>query len=101
MAIQPTFHATRPSLYSWFESITEISILGSTIIEGLGLFGLAVNGMCPALRTSAVPVLPATEAPPAPAPLAIPKSAESLSPEGRSLIVLARGTRWWQQPGVL
>jgi hypothetical protein len=49
MVIQPTFHATRPSQYSWFESITEISTLGSTIIEGLGLFGLAANGMCPTL----------------------------------------------------
>ena len=49
MTLQPTFQAARPSQYSWFESITEIGTLASTIIDGLGMFGLAANGMCPML----------------------------------------------------
>jgi hypothetical protein len=56
MAIQPTFHASRPSPYSWFESITEISTLGSAIIDGLGVFGLAANGMCPTLVAETTPL---------------------------------------------
>jgi hypothetical protein len=47
MTLQPTFQAARPSQYSWFESIPEIGKLASTIIDGLGVFGLAANGMCP------------------------------------------------------
>jgi len=47
MTLQPTFQAARPSRYSWFESIPEIGKLASTIIDGLGVFGLAANGMCP------------------------------------------------------
>ena len=49
MTLQPTSQATRPSQYGWFESIPEIGMLASTIIDGLGAFGLAANGMCPAL----------------------------------------------------
>lgn len=49
MALQSTFHAVHPAQRSWFESITEISILGSTIIEGLGAFGLAASGVSPTL----------------------------------------------------
>ena len=49
MAFQSTFQAARPAQHSWFESITEISILGSTIIEGLGAFGLAASGVSPTL----------------------------------------------------
>jgi hypothetical protein len=56
MAAHSTFPSTRPSQYSWFESITEISILGSTIIDGLGVFGLAANGMCPTLLAATAPL---------------------------------------------
>ena len=49
MILQPTFQAVRPSHHSWFESITEIGTLASTMIDGLGVFGLAANGMCPTL----------------------------------------------------
>jgi hypothetical protein len=56
MAANSTFPSTRPSQYGWFESITEISILGSTIIDGLGVFGLAANGMCPALLAETWPL---------------------------------------------
>ncbi len=56
MALQPTFRATRPSQYSWFESITEITTLGSAIIAGLGVFGLAANGMCPTLLAETTPL---------------------------------------------
>jgi hypothetical protein len=56
MAIQPTFQASRPSQYSWLESITEMSTLGSTIIDGLGVFGLAANGMCPTLLAETTPL---------------------------------------------
>lgn len=51
MAIQSTFQVVRPVQYSWFESITEIRILGSTLIEGLGAFGLAASGVSPTLFT--------------------------------------------------
>jgi hypothetical protein len=49
MAIQSTFQAVLPAQHSWFEFITEISILGSTLIEGLGAFGLAASGVSPSL----------------------------------------------------
>ena len=49
MTRQPIFQTTRRSQYSWFESITEIGTLASTMIDGLGVFGLAANGMCPTL----------------------------------------------------
>jgi hypothetical protein len=55
MAAHSTFPSTRPTQYSWFESITEISILGSTILDGLGVFGLAANGMCPTLLAETLP----------------------------------------------
>jgi hypothetical protein len=55
MALQPTFQAARPSQYSWFESITEITTLGTTIIDGLGVFGLAANGMYPTLPAETAP----------------------------------------------
>ena len=51
MALQSTFHAVRPAQHSWFESFTEIGILGSAFIEGLGAFGLAASGVSPSLRT--------------------------------------------------
>lgn len=47
--MESTFHAVRPAQHSWFESITEISILASTLIEGLGAFGLAASGASPTL----------------------------------------------------
>jgi hypothetical protein len=46
MAAHSTFPSTRQSQYSWFPSITAISTLGLSILEGLGEFGLAANGMC-------------------------------------------------------
>jgi hypothetical protein len=46
MAAHLTFSATRNSQYRWLASITEIGNLGSSILEGLGIFGLAANGMC-------------------------------------------------------
>jgi hypothetical protein len=49
MTLQPTTQAVRPTEYSWFESIPEIGTFASNIIEGLGAFGLAANGMCPTL----------------------------------------------------
>ncbi len=49
MTLQPTFQTARPLQSSWFESILEIGTLASTIIDGLGVFGLAANGMCPTL----------------------------------------------------
>jgi hypothetical protein len=56
MALQSTFQAVRPVQHSWFESITEISILGSTLIEGLGAFGLAASGVSPTLYTETEPL---------------------------------------------
>lgn len=56
MALQPTFQAARPSRWSWFESITEIGTLAATIIDGLGVFGLAANGMCPTLIAGTTPL---------------------------------------------
>jgi len=56
MAAYPTFPSTRQSQDSWFASIVQIGTLGSTILEGLGEFGLAANGMCPALCTRAIPL---------------------------------------------
>jgi hypothetical protein len=56
MALQPTFQATRPSQYRWLESIPEIGALASTIIEGLGAFGLAANGMCATLLLGTMPL---------------------------------------------
>lgn len=49
MTLQPTIQAARPSQYSWFESIPEIGTFALNLIEGLGTFGLAANGMCPTL----------------------------------------------------
>jgi hypothetical protein len=46
MAAHSRFPATRQSQHSWFPSITAISTLGLSILEGLGEFGLAANGMC-------------------------------------------------------
>lgn len=47
MAAHLTFPSTRQTRSSWFPSITGITALASTILEGLGEFGLAANGMCP------------------------------------------------------
>lgn len=47
MAAQSTFSTTRSSQYTWFASIPQIGVLATTILEGLGEFGLASNGMCP------------------------------------------------------
>ena len=49
MNLQPTIQTSRPSQHSWFEAISEIGTFASNIIEGLGAFGLAANGMCPTL----------------------------------------------------
>ena len=49
MTLQPSIQAACSSQHSWFESIPEIGGFASNIIEGLGAFGLAANGMCPAL----------------------------------------------------
>ena len=49
MTLQPTTQAARPTEHSWFESIPEIGTFASNIIESLGAFGLAANGMCPVL----------------------------------------------------
>jgi hypothetical protein len=57
MAAHSTFPSTRQSQDSWFASIVQIGTLGSTILEGLGVFGLAANGMCPTLSVQAVPSL--------------------------------------------
>ena len=56
MILQPTFQAVRPSHHRWFESITEIGTLASTMIDGLGVFGLAANGMCPMLLAGTTPL---------------------------------------------
>jgi hypothetical protein len=56
MTLQPTFQATRPSQYRWFESIPKIGTLASIIIDGLGAFGLAANGMCPTLLAGTMPL---------------------------------------------
>jgi hypothetical protein len=56
MTLQPTIQAARSSQYSWFESIPEIGTFASNIIEGLGAFGLAANGMCPTLLEGAMPL---------------------------------------------
>jgi len=47
MAAHLTFPSTRLLQDSWFASIVQIGALGSTILESLGEFGLAANGMCP------------------------------------------------------
>jgi hypothetical protein len=44
-----TIDSTRGSHSSRYSSIDHISSLGSSIIAGLGAFGLAANGMCPLL----------------------------------------------------
>ena len=49
MAAHATFPTSRRSHDSWLASIVLISTLGSTILEGLGEFGLAANGICPVL----------------------------------------------------
>jgi hypothetical protein len=49
MNLQPIIQATHPAQHSWFQSIPEIGAFASNIMEGLGAFGLAANGMCPAL----------------------------------------------------
>jgi hypothetical protein len=54
MAAHSTIQATRQSKYSWLASITGIGTLSTTILEGLGVFGLAANGMCPSLSVQAV-----------------------------------------------
>ena len=56
MTRQPIFQTTRRSQYSWFESITEIGTLALTIVDGLGVFGLAANGMCPTLLVGTTPL---------------------------------------------
>lgn len=56
MTLQPTIQAARLSQYSWFESIPEIGTLASSIIDGLGVFGLPANGMCPTLLAGTTPL---------------------------------------------
>lgn len=56
MPLQPIFQAARPSQFSWSESIPEIGALASTIIDGLGVFGLAANGICPMLLAATTPL---------------------------------------------
>ena len=53
MNLQPTIQTSRPAQYSWFESIPDIGTFASNIIEGLGAFGLAANGMCPTVLEGA------------------------------------------------
>lgn len=49
MAARLTFQSIRQSQHSWLALIDQLDNLGSTIIEGLGAFGLAANGVCPTL----------------------------------------------------
>lgn len=61
MSLQPTFQAARPSQYSCSESIPGIgtltsTILTSTFIDGLGVFGLAANGRCPRQLAGTTPL---------------------------------------------
>jgi hypothetical protein len=58
MALQTNLQAARPSQHSWFESITEISILGVSLIEGLGAYGIAAHGMCPRVLEETTPLQP-------------------------------------------
>ena len=60
MAAHSTVQSTRPSNDSWLRSITQIGTLSTTILEGLGVFGLAANGMCPSLSVQAVSSLAQT-----------------------------------------
>ena len=57
MALHSTHQSTCQSKYGWPASITQIGALGSTIIDGLGMFGLASNGMCPSLSAETAPLL--------------------------------------------
>lgn len=55
MATHSMSPPTRQSLDRWIPSITAISTLGLTILEGLGEFGLASNGICPTLLAETTP----------------------------------------------
>jgi hypothetical protein len=52
MAAHLRFPSARRSQYRWFESITGISTLRSNIIDGLGVSGLAANGMSASLSAN-------------------------------------------------
>jgi hypothetical protein len=61
MPVYQTSQPIRQSQYSWFASVDQISSLSSTIIAGLGEFGLAANGLCPAAIAQPMPLGPIAE----------------------------------------
>jgi hypothetical protein len=56
MAAHITFQSIRRPLHSWLASIDQLDNLGASIVEGLGEFGLAANGMCPTLLARTTPL---------------------------------------------
>jgi hypothetical protein len=56
MAAHMAFPLTRQPRHSWLAPIDQLSNFGSTIIEGLGAFGLAANGVCPTLFRETAPL---------------------------------------------
>ena len=56
MAAHITFQPIPQPRHSWLASIDQLGNLGSTIIDGLGVFGLAANGMCPTLLAETTPL---------------------------------------------
>jgi hypothetical protein len=56
MAAHITFQPIPQPRHSWLASIDQLGNLGSTIIDGLGVFGLAANGMCPTLLAGTTPL---------------------------------------------
>jgi hypothetical protein len=54
MAVYLTFQPISQAQNSWFASV-RISSLRSSIMAGLGVFGFAMNGMCPSIAAQIAP----------------------------------------------
>ena len=56
MAVHLAFYAVRRVPNSPFVSIDRLNSLSASILAGFGMFGLAANGMCPALLAGTTPL---------------------------------------------
>jgi hypothetical protein len=63
MAAYPTSDPPHGSRNGWFAGL-DFSSLGSSIIAGLGAFGLAANGICPPLLDQSASVDPGRDTSP-------------------------------------
>jgi hypothetical protein len=63
MAAQFTSQPVCQSNHSWFASEDQIGSLCSTILTGLGVFGLAASGMCPSTPAQIAPSVLEDETP--------------------------------------